>query len=206
MVGVVRCGSGNIGSVVSAMEYLGADTVVVEEPAQIEQCERLVLPGVGSFREAMCRLEEKSFVPALNKFVLEVKRPVFGICLGMQLMAQTGLEGGETRGLGWFEGTVQKIQTKSGKERIPHVGWNELTIRRPHALLQGIPSPADFYFVHSYTLATKDRDCVVADCLYADGVTAIVARDNIFAVQFHPEKSQNYGLHMLENFLGWNPS
>jgi glutamine amidotransferase len=206
MIGIVRCGTGNIGSVISALSYLGAEVLVVETPEQLADCDRVVLPGVGAFREAMLRLEENRLAQTLQNYALDLKKPILGICLGMQVMAELGLEGGETRGLGWFKATVRRIQPQNSSERIPHVGWNEIRIRCPHKLLQGIPNFADFYFVHSFTMAPSDESCVVADCKYADGVTAIVARDNIVGVQFHPEKSQEYGLRMIENFLDWNPS
>lgn len=206
MVGIVHCGSGNIGSVAGAIDYLGGDPLIVREPAQFDQCSRLILPGVGSFREAVEQLRALGLAEALHRFALESKRPVLGICLGMQIMASKGFEGGETEGLGWFQGSVKKIQTNVHPARIPHVGWNEVVVRKSHPLLEGIPDRADFYFVHSYTVSLDDEEFLIATCPYADGVTAIMARDNIFAVQFHPEKSQDQGLRMLDNFLTWEPS
>jgi glutamine amidotransferase len=206
MVGIVHCGSGNIGSVAGAVSYLGADPLVVQDPGQIEECERLILPGVGSFREAVEQLRALGLADALHRFALESKRPVLGICLGLQVMASRGFEGGETAGLGWFEGDVRRIQAAAKTDRIPHVGWNEVVIRKSHPLLEGIPDRSDFYFVHSYTVSLADERFLVATCPYGEGVTAIMARDNIFAVQFHPEKSQDHGLRMLDNFLSWEPS
>lgn len=206
MVGIIHCGSGNIGSVAGAISHLGGDPLIVDEAGQIDQCNRLVLPGVGSFRAAVTQMRSRGLLDALNSFALGARKPVFGICLGMQIMASKGFEGGETDGLGWFAGTVNKIQTRTSPARIPHVGWNEVVIRKKHPLMEGIPDRTDFYFVHSYTVSLDDEAFLVATCPYADGVTAIMARDNIFAVQFHPEKSQDHGLRMLDNFLGWEPS
>ena len=206
MVGIVHCGSGNIGSVAGAASYLGADPLVVQDPGQIDECERLILPGVGSFRAAVEQLRALGLADALHRFALESKRPVLGICLGMQVMASRGFVGGETAGLGWFEGDVRRIQAAAKTDRIPHVGWNEVVIRKSHPLLEGIPDRSDFYFVHSYTVSLADERFLVATCSHGESVTAIMARDNIFAVQFHPEKSQDHGLRMLDNFLSWEPS
>ena len=205
MLGILHCGSGNVGSVINAFNYLGADSILVQTPEHFEQCTRLVLPGVGSFRDAVQKLHHRNLVAGLQNFAMVSKKPVLGICLGMQIMAETGLEGGETAGLGWFKGTVERIQPTSAKERVPHVGWNELSIHRPHPLLEGIPDHADFYFVHSYSILLQDASSLVATCDYASGVTAIVAKGNIFAMQFHPEKSQDHGIRILDNFLAWQP-
>jgi glutamine amidotransferase len=206
MLGILYCGSGNVGSVINAFNYLGADSILVQTPEHFEECTRLVLPGVGSFRDAVQKLHDRNLVAGLQNFAMVSKKPVLGICLGMQIMAETGFEGGETEGLGWFKGTVERIQPTSERERVPHVGWNELSIQQQHPLLEGIPDHADFYFVHSYSLLLQDPSCLLATCDYASGVAAIVAKGNVFATQFHPEKSQEYGLRMIENFLDWNPS
>jgi glutamine amidotransferase len=206
MVGSLHCGSGNIGSVVNAFNYLGADTTLVQKPEHFEQCTRLVLPGVGSFRDAVQKLHDMNLVTGLQTYAMVLKKPVLGICLGMQIMAEIGFEGGETQGLGWFKGTVERIQTNSKNERVPHVGWNDLLIHQKHPLLEGVPDQADFYFVHSYSVLLQESSCLVASCAYAHGITAILAKENVFAMQFHPEKSQDHGIRILENFLNWQPS
>jgi glutamine amidotransferase len=206
MVGILHCGSGNIGSVVNAFNYLGADTMLVQKAEHFEQCSRLVLPGVGSFRDAVLQLDGKGLLPDLQTFAMVSKKPVLGICLGMQIMTEIGFEGGETQGLGWFKGTVERIQKTSKNERVPHVGWNELSIHQKHPLLERVPDQADFYFVHSYSVLLQESSCLVASCAYAQGITAIVAKENVFAMQFHPEKSQDHGIRILENFLAWQPS
>lgn len=203
MIGIIHCGTGNIASVANAINHLGGEARIILRPEEIDDCERLVLPGVGSFFEAMKTLRDSGFEAALQVHVRERKKPVLGICLGMQVMAALGTEGGEAAGLGWFAGTVRKLVSANSSDRIPHVGWNQLQILQNHPLLAGVPTAADFYFVHSYTMRAEEG--VVATCDYADGVTAIVARDNIFATQFHPEKSQDHGLKILENFLDWQP-
>jgi glutamine amidotransferase len=205
MVGILHCGSGNIGSVVNAFNYLGADTTLVQKPEHFEQCSRLVVPGVGSFRDAVLQLDGKGLIPGLKTFAMVSKKPVLGICLGMQIMAEIGFEGGETNGLGWFKGSVERIQTTSKNERVPHVGWNDLLIHQKHPLLEGVPDQADFYFVHSYSVLLQESSCLVASCAYAHGITAILAKENVFAMQFHPEKSQEHGVRILDNFLNWQP-
>ena len=206
MVGIIHCGTGNIGSVANAIEHLGGDARIVSTPEELEECERIILPGVGSFLEGMGSMRSKGFETALQLHTIELKKPTLGICLGMQLMAAYGAEGGGCRGLGWFDGSVEKLVPGTSTERIPHVGWNQLTIHREHDLLHGVPIQTDFYFVHSYAMKVADENELIALCDYTSGVTAIVGRDNIFATQFHPEKSQDSGLKILENFLDWNPS
>ncbi len=205
MIGIVHCGSGNIASVASAIDHLGGDLTIVEYPEELDDCDRIILPGVGSFFEIMGKLRKNEFVHSLHRNAVERRKPTLGICLGMQLMAAQGTEGGASDGLGWFAGCVEKMSPAIFSERIPHVGWNQILLRRPHKLLAGVPPSADFYFVHSFSMRTEDADDVIATCDYAGGVTAIVGRDNIFATQFHPEKSQDYGIQILENFLDWNP-
>lgn len=197
---------GNIGSVANAIDHLGGDMRIVNSPEELQRCERIILPGVGSFLEGMERMRSKGFDTALELHVITLKKPTLGICLGMQLMAGYGTEGGGCRGLGWFDGSVEKIVPETCAERIPHVGWNQLTLQREHNLMRGIPIQTDFYFVHSYAMNIKDKNNLIASCDYASGVAAIVGRENIFATQFHPEKSQDSGLKILENFLDWNPS
>ena len=205
MVGIIHCGTGNIGSVANAIEHLGGDARIVNSPGELEECERIILPGVGSFLEGMGSMRSKGFETALQLHAIELKKPTLGICLGMQLMAAYGTEGGGCRGLGWFDGSVEKLVPGTSAERIPHVGWNQLTIHREHDLLRGVPIQTDFYFVHSYAMKVANENELIASCDYASGVAAIVGRDNIFATQFHPEKSQDSGLKILENFLDWNP-
>ena len=205
MIGIVHCGYGNIASVANAIDHLGGDAAVIKSPGELDDCTSIIIPGVGSFFDIMEKLRIAGFEQALNENIIIRKKPVLGICLGMQLMASLGTEGGRCAGLGWFVGTVEKMQSENPTERIPHVGWDQIRICRPHALLKGVPAHADFYFVHSYGMKPENPDDVIAGCDYAGGVAAIVGRDNVFATQFHPEKSQDHGLRILENFMDWRP-
>lgn len=200
MIGVVSYGMGNIQSVCNAFEHLGHPTLVVEEPGQLECADMIVIPGVGAFAAAMGRMEETGFANALGEQVLGKRKPALGICLGMQLLAEEGTEFVPCHGLGWIPGRVEPIERENTALRLPQVGWNELESVRDCALLCGISGDTSCYFVHSFELKARDRDDVAATVEYGGAVTAIVSRENIFGVQFHPEKSQRVGLKILDNF------
>ena len=182
--------------------------VVTNDPDKVCAADRVVLPGVGAFADCRRGLDAVSgMVEALNQAVREKGRPFLGICVGMQLMAERGREYQVTDGLGWIAGEVDRITPGDPNLKIPHMGWNTLNARKPHALLDGIPLGSDGlhgYFVHSYQLNTNEA-CLVADADYGGPVTAIVARDNYAGTQFHPEKSQRLGLALIANFLKWKP-
>jgi len=205
MVVVVDYGLGNLFSVAKAFEMLGASVTVSGDPAAIRAADRLVLPGVGAFGDGMEFLRSKGLDTALTEEVVGKKKPFLGICLGLQLLADASEEHGEHRGLGWIPGRVRKLAVENLGLKIPHIGWNELEIIRPHPLLKGIRPDADFYFVHSFQMDCDDPSDVVATTTYGERVTAAIGRENIFATQFHPEKSQDSGLALLGNFLSWNP-
>lgn len=205
MVCVVDYGMGNLLSVLHALERAGAEACICQEPNELLKAERLILPGVGAFGDCMRNLVARGLSDALKEVVLEKGRPILGICLGMQAMAQKGFEGGEYAGLGWFDADVVRLQPEDPSLRIPHVGWNEVSFRMKSQLFQGIPTGSDFYFVHSYAMRCSDARDVEAICDYGGAFTCAVRKNNIFATQFHPEKSQEYGLKVLENFLRWNP-
>jgi glutamine amidotransferase len=175
----------------------------------VAAADRVVLPGVGAFADCKSGLAAlPGMIEALEGAVLRQGRPFLGICVGMQLMATRGLEFGETPGLGWIAGDVAPIAPCDPTLKIPHMGWNTLDQRRPHALFDGMrlgPDGLDAYFVHSYHLVPADRSVVVADTDYGGPVTAMVARDNMAGTQFHPEKSQRLGLGLIANFLRWKP-
>lgn len=193
---------GNLGSVRRSLEECGADVLCSEDPRDLKDASRIVLPGVGSFRDGMRHLEKKGWVPEIRKAAIEDKIPFLGICLGMQLLSSKGCEGGETEGLGLIPGTVEKFIPDSPETRIPHVGWNELVISLPSPLLSGIPNRSDFYFVHSYHFVAKDPKDIIATTPYCGRFVSVVARGNIFGTQFHPEKSSKAGFCLLRNFLG----
>ncbi len=203
-IAIVDYGMGNIMSVFNAFEHLGATPVICRIPSDFDEVERIVIPGVGAFGDAMRCLHDKGLVATLNRQALELGKPTLGICLGMQIMARMGAEGGLNIGLGWFDAEVHRIVTVPPL-RIPHVGWNEITYNSDHPLFQDLPSHPDFYFVHSFAVTLAQTEYTQAWCDYGGRVTAAIGHDNIFATQFHPEKSQDYGLQFLANFLDWTP-
>ncbi len=190
---------GNLRSVLNAIEHLGHDGTLASTPAQAAQAEKLILPGVGAFGVGMENLDHQGFVDALPRLV-EGGRPLLGICLGMQLLASEGTEHGEHTGLGLIPGRVERIETGDGL-RIPHVGWNELRVRRPSSILQGLDEEPTFYFVHSYEFRPAQAQAITATTFYGQELTACVEAEGVYGVQFHPEKSQKDGLRVLGNFL-----
>lgn len=201
---VVDYGMGNLGSVHRALEECGASVLISDDPHDLKLASRILLPGVGAFCDGMNHLAKGGWVEALQNAVLEDKLPVLGICLGMQLMMSQGDEGGGAPGLGFFEGKVRRMEPQE-KERIPHVGWNELEINRTSPVLQNIPDHTDFYFVHSYCVDPVDPSHIIASVPYAGGVPAVIGRDNVWGAQFHPEKSAKAGFQLLKNFLETMP-
>lgn len=212
---IVDYGSGNLHSAAKAFERAARDSgqamaiAVTSDPDVLRRAERIVLPGVGAFKD--CR-NGLMAVPGLwETLVTEVKergKPFLGICVGMQLLASRGLEHDVTEGFGWIPGDVKAITPSDPTLKIPHMGWNTLDPVRPHALLAGIPLGArgdHAYFVHSYHLDVRDPQDLVATTEHGMTVTAVVGRDNIAGTQFHPEKSQALGLALLANFIGWRP-
>jgi imidazole glycerol-phosphate synthase subunit HisH len=214
-VAIVDYGSGNLHSAAKAFERAAQDLsprqriVVTQDPAVVAGADRVVLPGVGAFADCRRGLDAvDGMVAALEEAVRRKAKPFFGICVGMQLLAERGLEYEVTAGLGWIAGEVDRIAPTDPALKIPHMGWNTLNVMRQHPLLDGLPLGADgrhAYFVHSYQLKPAQRADLVADADYGGPVTAIVARDNIFGTQFHPEKSQRFGLALIANFLKWQP-
>lgn len=204
MIGIVDYGLGNILSVHHALEMVGAEVKVCTRPEDLMSVERIVFPGVGAFRDCMVNLAERGFIEALEKAVFDQGKPILGICLGMQAMARKSFEGGEHQGLGWIQGDVVELQPFDPALRVPHIGWNDVQYRQDSPLFEGLPASPDFYFVHSYYLNCDNQDDVDATCDYGGTITAAARKNNIFATQFHPEKSQDYGLKILENFLKWD--
>lgn len=205
MIGILDYGMGNLLSVYNALEMVGSEAKICQQPLELRDVERIVLPGVGAFRDCMLNLKEKGFIEILEEVVVDKGKPILGICLGMQAMARRSFEGGEHRGLGWFDADVVRLRPEDPSLRVPQVGWNDVKYRHDSPLFSGLPSAPDFYFVHSYYMKSDRESDVDANCEYGGVVTVAVRKDNIFATQFHLEKSQNYGLKVLENFLKWNP-
>jgi len=212
LTAVIDYGSGNLRSAAKAFERAGGDNggdekvIVTSRPEEVAGADRLVLPGQGAFAE--CR-RGLAAVPGLEAAVSEAViargRPFFGICVGMQLMAERGREFEIVDGLGWIDGEVVAIEPADPSLKIPHMGWNELVLERAHPVFDGTPPGTHVYFVHSFHLAVGDRADLVATADYAQAVTAAVARDNMVGTQFHPEKSQAAGLRLIVNFLRWRP-
>jgi imidazole glycerol-phosphate synthase subunit HisH len=214
-VAIVDYGSGNLHSAAKAFERAARESghdqpiAVTSDPDAVARADRVVLPGVGAFADCRRGLDEiDGMVEALNETVLQRGRPFFGICVGMQLMAERGREYQVTPGLGWIAGEVDRIAPADASLKIPHMGWNTLNMLQAHPLLDEIPLGPDglhAYFVHSYELKASKHSDLVAQADYGGPLTAIVGRDSMVGTQFHPEKSQRLGLKLIANFLKWMP-
>ncbi|MGQ0826028.1 MAG: imidazole glycerol phosphate synthase subunit HisH [Actinomycetota bacterium] len=200
-VAIVDYGLCNVDSVQRAFETLGATAFITDQPKDLYDADRIVLPGVGAFPDAMRNLRANGLDEAMSRQVLEEGAPFLGVCLGMQLMAAIGHEVEETKGLGWLDAQVTRLTATEQDRRIPHVGWNEVTPSYSSPLFDGIPEHTDFYFVHSFHMTCAADDDVLATTPYCVGFVSAVAREHVFGVQFHPEKSQQWGLQLLKNFL-----
>lgn len=203
IVALVDYGAGNLHSVHNALKKAGAAHVeVTSDPALVRGAARIVLPGVGAFRACRDALRAvPGMVEAMEEAVLERGVPFLGVCVGMQLLAERGEEHGSHDGLGWIPGTVRLIERQDPAVKIPHMGWNDVTLLREHRLIV----PGEAYFLHSYHFDAADRAHVIARTDHGGSLVAAVGRDNIMGVQFHPEKSQAYGLAFLARFLEWHP-
>ncbi len=186
----------------NALEYCGEDTVITDDLGELAEADRLVLPGVGAFGDAMAAIRSKGLQDPLTKFALEDRKPILGVCLGMQLFAKRSFEHGETEGLGWIDAEVLPLKV-AAPHKVPHVGWNDCDWSEGDWLFAGIPnSQTNFYFVHSYHMVCADSADRIATCDHGGTVTAAVRRDNLVATQFHPEKSQDNGIQLIDNWLG----
>ena len=204
MVGIIDYKMGNLLSVFNALEYLGEEPVICTSPGQLHNVEKIILPGVGAFGDCINTLIRTGFSDALHEAVIINKKPILGICLGMQVMARYGYESGGHNGLGWFDAEVILIEPDDTSLHIPHVGWNNITYSNTNALFDNIPENADVYFAHSFYMKCDNKSDISAVCDYSMEITAAVNKDNIFATQFHPEKSQDIGLRILDNFLSFD--
>jgi len=206
---LIDYGSGNLASAAKALAHAAKgshEIVTTADPEVVLTAERVVLPGVGAFADCMKGLSSvPGMTEALRDKVLKQGAPFLGICVGMQLLATVGVEFGRHAGLGWIAGEVVKITPDDASLKIPHMGWNELTIEQDHALLDGIAPGSHAYFVHSYQFKPVLPEDLIATTDYGGPLTAIIGNENIAGTQFHPEKSQATGLKLLENFLKWRP-
>ena len=209
-VALIDYGSGNLRSAEKALARAangsGQEIVVTHDPDRVRAAERVVLPGVGAFADCMRGVSSiPGMVEALEEMVLRRGAPFLGICVGMQLLAEWGREHGDHKGLGWIPGEVVRLTPAEPHLKVPHMGWNSLSLQQPHALFEGMADGTDVYFVHSYYIRPSDPAHILATTDYAGSIPAIVGRDNIAGTQFHPEKSQTDGLAFLERFLKWRP-
>ena len=209
-IAVIDYGSGNLKSAAKALEAASNNTninskiVVTSDPKIIKEANKIVLPGQGSFKDCCLGIKKISGLEdALNEFVLIKKKPIFGICVGMQLFARIGYESQETKGFGWIDGEVRKINNINKTLKLPHMGWNQIELIKDFTLFANLKNKSHMYFIHSYEFITREKDCIVATTNYGNSITVAVAKENIFGTQFHPEKSQKNGLVILENFLKW---
>lgn len=199
MIAIVDYGMGNLKSVYNAFKLLGIEAKIVSDPNEVKMADRLVLPGVGAFGDCMKGLIDRGLVDGIRDFISSGK-PFLGICVGMQLLFEKSFEFGEQIGLGYFKGAVKRFPEKD-RFKIPHMGWNQVNILSKHPLINGLKEGSFLYFVHSYYAPVIDE--TVLKCSYIEDFSAMVVRDNIAAVQFHPEKSQKLGLTILKNFGEW---
>ena len=200
---IVDYGMGNIFSVQKKLLQENIDVSVSSEPKDILNADKVILLGVGHFNKAMDNLNHLSLIEPLNDFALVRKKPILGICLGMQLMAMTSEEGiGRQKGLGWIDASVKKFQTPNSKQfKIPHMGWNNVSLVKDSDLMQNISSKDEFYFVHSFFLQPNEKEIILNETNYIDNFCSGIEKENIFGVQFHPEKSHDAGQTLLRNFI-----
>lgn len=201
-VAIVDYGMGNLDSIARAVEECGGSPVVTSEERDFKAADSIIVPGIGSFADGMRNVCALGLDKMLER---EAKKgiPLLGICLGMQFLATVGFEGGETRGFGWIEGEVKKLEPKEPHTKIPHIGWNEVRFVKSHRLFNGVPAGKDFYFVHSYHVVCKNEEDVIARTAYGGDFVSAIQKGNILGVQFHPEKSQRFGLRVIRNFLSF---
>lgn len=203
MITIVDYGMGNLRSVHNALELLGAEVCISGHPDDILAAERLILPGVGAFGLAMKHLHERGIAEALTQKIMVEKAPLLAICLGMELLMEESFEHGHHKGLGWLPGHVKLFEVDD--LRVPHVGWNEIRVQGEAPLFKDLGPYKEFYFVHSYHVVTNDESVIAATTPYGYDFVSALYKDNIFAAQFHPEKSQAIGLQVLRNFMQWQP-
>ncbi|MBM3228222.1 imidazole glycerol phosphate synthase subunit HisH [Candidatus Peribacteria bacterium] len=198
---IVDIGVGNHMSVQNALRLLQIEALISSDPSAIAKASHLILPGVGSFEEGMMGIHKRALEPLLREEVVKKKKPILGICLGMQLFASEGLEHGRHKGLHFIPGVVEKIDIGASGLRLPHIGWNDVRITGDHSIARGFDHVPAFYFVHSYHVHPEDLSIIAGECIYGQPFAAIIQSGNICGAQFHPEKSHSDGAQILKNFL-----
>ncbi|MFL2887078.1 MAG: imidazole glycerol phosphate synthase subunit HisH [Candidatus Pelagibacter sp.] len=204
-VTIVDYNSGNISSVINSFKEVAKDKINIEVSSDLEKIkssDKVVLPGQGSFKSCVDALNNiKGLVHTLSEFALDKKKPLLGICVGLQMFADVGHEETETKGLGWISGKVSKIDNQNGKFKLPHIGWNEIEIIKESKIFKNIDNKSHMYFVHSYEFIPSDKNVISSTIDYASNIVCSVEKENIFGTQFHPEKSDKIGLRIIENFI-----
>ena len=204
-VTIVDYNSGNISSVINSFKEVAKDKVNIEVTSnlnKIKSSDKVVLPGQGSFKSCVDALISiNGLVDTLSEFAINNKKPLLGICVGLQMFADIGFEEIETKGLGWISGKVSKIDNQNGKFKLPHIGWNQINIVKDSKIFKGIKNNSHMYFVHSYEIVPEDKNVVSATTDYSSNIVCSVEKENIFGTQFHPEKSDKIGLKIIDNFI-----
>ena len=204
-VTIIDYNSGNISSVINSFKEVAQDKVNIEVTAdinKIKSSDKVVLPGQGSFKSCVEALNKiNGLTEALNEFAINDKKPLLGICVGLQMFADIGYEETETKGLGWISGKVSKIDNQNGKYKLPHIGWNQINIVKQSKIFENIENNSHMYFVHSYEFLPNDKNVISATTDYSTNIVCSVEKENIFGTQFHPEKSDKLGLKMIDNFI-----
>ena len=204
-VTIVDYNSGNISSVINSFEEVAKDRVNIEVTSdliKIKSSDKVVLPGQGSFKSCIDALNKiEGLTDTLNEFVISNKKPLLGICVGLQMFAEVGYEETETKGLGWIPGKVSKIDNQKGKYKLPHIGWNQINIVKDSKIFQNIENNSHMYFVHSYEFIPEDKTVISSLTDYSSKIVCSVEKENIFGTQFHPEKSDKIGLQVIKNFI-----
>jgi glutamine amidotransferase len=201
MITIINYGSGNINAIGNIYDSLNIPFKIANNPSQVENSEKIILPGVGAFDETISMLDESGFRKILDEEVLSKKVPVIGICVGMQILAKSSEEG-TLPGLGWIDGVVKKIDKSilMHKPKVPHLGWNSVNIKKDSKLLEGIDEEEGFYFLHSYYFECNNQNDILSTTNYGKEFSSAVNNNNIYGVQFHPEKSHHNGVKLLQNF------
>lgn len=202
MIVIIDYGMGNLGSIQNMLTKIGAKGIISSDISDIQKADKLILPGVGAFDNGMENLHKLGIIPTLNAKILDKKTPILGICLGMQLLGEKSEEG-SLMGIGWIDAEIIKFKfdNQQSNFKIPHMGWNSIQIKKESPIFKDMPKDARFYFVHSYYVECKDKNDILATTNYNYEFTSIIQKENIFGVQFHPEKSLKYGIRLFQNFV-----
>lgn len=202
MIVIINYNAGNLRSVFNAFNEIGEKAIISSNINDIIKSDAIVIPGVGAFNQCMSSLREMDLINEITHQVIEKKKPYLGICLGMQFLADIGYEMGKNEGFGWIDGDVRLIKPIDSRFRVPHIGWNNINIRDKNSILfKDLPEDPCFYFLHSYNFYCTNADCITSTCYHGEIITSSVQKDNVFGVQFHPEKSQKNGFTLLKNFV-----